>query len=155
MFLGCGVGLWESAEVRFNPTGNVSVFSGAHSHGQSHDTTFAQIVADKLGVAIENIEVIHGDTDKGPFGMGTYGSRSLAVGGSAIVKACDKIIAKGKIVAAKMLEAEKIEFKNGEFTVPNSNKKKTIGEIAFACYLPGTAGEMKSPLPEGVEPGLS
>jgi carbon-monoxide dehydrogenase large subunit len=155
MSLGCGVGLWESAEVRFNPTGNVSVFSGAHSHGQSHDTTFAQIVADKLGVAIENIEVIHGDTDKGPFGMGTYGSRSLAVGGTAIVKACDKIIAKGKIVAAKMLEAEKIEFKNGEFTVPNSNKKKTIGEIAFACYLPGTAGEMKSPLPEGVEPGLS
>jgi len=155
MSLGCGVGLWESAEVRFNPTGNVSVFSGAHSHGQSHDTTFAQIVADKLGVPMENIEVVHGDTDKGPFGMGTYGSRSLSVGGSAIAKACDKIIAKGKLVAAKMLEAEKVEFANGEFTVPNSNKKKTIGEIAFACYLPGTAGEMKSPLPQGVEPGLS
>jgi len=155
MSLGCGVGLWESAEVRFNPTGNISVFTGAHSHGQGHDTTFSQIVADKLGVPIENIEVIHGDTDKGPFGMGTYGSRSLAVGGTAIAKACDKIIAKGKKVAAKMLEAEKVEFQNGEFTVPNSNKKKTIGEIAFACYLPGTAGEMKSPLPDGVEPGLS
>ena len=88
--------------------------------------------------------------------MGTYGSRSLAVGGTAIVKACDKIIDKGKKVAAKMLEAkaEEIDFKSGEFVVKNSNKKKTIGEIAFACYLPGQYGEIKSPLPEGVEPGL-
>ena len=86
--------------------------------------------------------------------MGTYGSRSLAVGGTAIVKACDKIIAKGKKVAAKMLEAEEVEFKNGEFIVPNSNKKKTIGEVAFACYLPGSYGEIKSPIPEGEEPGL-
>ncbi len=156
MSLGCGVGLWESAEIRFNPTGNISVFTGTHSHGQSHDTTFAQIVSDKLGVPIENIELIHGDTDKGPFGMGTYGSRSLAVGGTAIVKACDKIVDKGKKVAAKMLEVSPndIDFKNGEFIVPNSNKKKTIGEIAFACYVPGTYGEVKSPLPEGVEPGL-
>jgi len=156
MSIGAGVGLWESAEVRFNATGNISVFTGAHSHGQSHDTTFAQIVGDKLGVPIENIEIIHGDTDKGPFGMGTYGSRSLAVGGTAIVKACDKIIEKGKKVAAKMLEAkpEDVDFKGGEFIVKNSNKKKTIGEIAFACYLPGTYGDIKSPLPEGVEPGL-
>jgi len=156
MSLGAGVGLWESAEVRFNPTGNVTVFTGCHSHGQSHDTTFAQIAGDKLGVPFENIEVIHGDTDKGPFGMGTYGSRSLAVGGTALAKACDKIIAKGKKVAAKMLETEEknIEFKNGEFIIPNSNKKKTIGEVAFACYLPGTYGEIKSPLPEGEEPGL-
>ena len=156
MSIGAGVGLWESAEIRFNATGNVSVFTGAHSHGQGHDTTFAQIVSDKLGVALENIELIHGDTDKGPFGMGTYGSRSLAVGGTAIVKACDKIIDKGKKVAAKMLEAkpEEIDFKSGEFVVKNSNKKKTIGEIAFACYLPGQYGEIKSPLPEGVEPGL-
>ena len=156
MSLGCGVGLWESAEVRFNPTGNVTVFTGAHSHGQGHDTTFAQIVGDKLGVPIENIEVVHGDTDKGPFGMGTYGSRSLAVGGTAIDKACDKIIAKGKRVAAKMLEASDsdVEFKDGEFVVAKSNKKKTIGEIAFACYLPGQFGDMKSPLPEGDEPGL-
>ncbi len=156
MSIGAGVGLWESAEVRFNATGNVSVFTGAHSHGQGHATTFAQIVSDKLGVPLENIDLIHGDTDKGPFGMGTYGSRSLAVGGSAIVKACDKIIDKGKKVAAHMLEAnpDDVEFKEGEFVVKGSNKKKTIGEIAFACYLPGQYGEIKSPLPEGVEPGL-
>ena len=156
MSIGCGVGLWESAEVRFNATGNVSVFTGSHSHGQGHDTTFAQIVGDKLGVPVENIDVVHGDTDKGPFGMGTYGSRSLAVGGSAISKACDKIVDKGRKVAAHMLEAkpEDIEFKSGEFIVKNSNKKKTIGEVAFACYLPGQYGEVKSPLPQGVEPGL-
>tara|TARA_B100001123_G_scaffold426776_1_gene541417 strand:- start:1565 stop:3937 length:2373 start_codon:yes stop_codon:yes gene_type:complete len=156
MSIGAGVGLWESAEIRFNATGNVSVFTGAHSHGQGHDTTFAQIVSDELGVPIENIDVIHGDTDKGPFGMGTYGSRSLAVGGTAIVKACDKIVDKGKKVAAHMLEAkpEEMEFKAGEFIVKNSNKKKTIGEVAFACYLPGQYGEIKSPLPAGVEPGL-
>jgi len=156
MSIGAGVGLWESAEVRFNATGNISVFTGTHSHGQSHDTTFAQIVGDRLGVPIENIDIVHGDTDKGPFGMGTYGSRSLTVGGIAIVKACDKIIEKGKKVAAKMLEAkpEDVDFKGGEFIVKNSNKKKTIGEIAFACYLPGTYGDIKSPLPEGVEPGL-
>jgi len=156
MSIGAGVGLWESAEVRFNATGNVSVFTGAHSHGQGHETTFAQIVGDRLGVPIENIDVIHGDTDKGPFGMGTYGSRSLAVGGSAIAKACDKIVEKGKKVAAHMLEGkpEDIDFKGGEFILKNSNKKKTIGEIAFACYLPGQFGEVKSPLPAGVEPGL-
>ncbi len=157
MMLGCGIGLWESAEVRFNPTGNVTVFTGSHSHGQGHDTTFAQIAADQLGVPIENIEISHGDTDKGPFGYGTYGSRSLTVGGTAIVKACEKIIAKGKRVAGKMLEAnpEDVEFSNGEFVVAKSNKKKTIGEVAFACYLPGTYGELKSPLPEGEEPGLT
>ena len=156
MSIGAGVGLWESAEIRFNATGNVSVFTGTHSHGQGHETTFAQIVGDKLGVPIENIDIIHGDTDKGPFGMGTYGSRSLAVGGTAITKACDKIIEKGKKVAAQMMEAkpEDVDFKAGEFIVKNSNKKKTIGEIAFACYLPGQYGEIKSPLPAGVEPGL-
>ena len=156
MSLGCGIGLWESAEVRFNPTGNVTVFSGSHSHGQGHDTTFAQIAADELGVPIESVDVVHGDTDKGPFGMGTYGSRSLTNGGIAIVKACEKIINKGKKVAAKMLEAneDEIEFKDGEFILAKSNKKKTIGEIAFACYLPGQYGEVKSPLPEGEEPGL-
>ena len=138
MSIGAGVGLWESAEVRFNAPGNVSVFTGAHSHGQGHDTVFAQIVGDKLGVPLENVEVVHGDTDKGPFGMGTYGSRSLTVGGTAIDKACDKIIAKGKRVTAKMLEASEsdVDFKDGEFVVAKSNQKKTIGEIAFACYLP-------------------
>ena len=156
MMLGCGVGLWESAEVRFNPTGQVTVYTGSHSHGQSHETTFAQITADELGVPIENIDIVHGDTDKGTFGMGTYGSRSLTVGGIAIVNACKKIVEKGKRVAAKMLEAspDDVEFKNGEFVVVKSNKKKTIGEVAFACYLPGVRDEVKSPLPEGEEPGL-
>ena len=156
MSLGAGVGLWESAEIRFNPTGNISVFTGTHSHGQSHDTTFAQIAADELGVPMENIDVVHGDTDKGTFGMGTYGSRSLTVGGIAIVNACKKIVAKGKRVAAKMLEVneDEIEFKDGEFVALKSNKKKTIGEVAFACYLPGQRDEMKSPIPEGDEPGL-
>jgi carbon-monoxide dehydrogenase large subunit len=156
MMLGCGVGLWESAEVRFNPTGQVTVYTGSHSHGQSHDTTFAQITADELGVPIENIDIVHGDTDKGTFGMGTYGSRSLTVGGIAIVNACKKIVAKGKRVAAKMLEAseDEIEFKEGEFVVAKSNKKKTIEEVAFACYLPGVRDEVKSPLPDGEEPGL-
>jgi carbon-monoxide dehydrogenase large subunit len=126
MSLGCGVGLWESSEVRFNPTGQVSVYTGAHSHGQGHDTTFAQIAADELGVGLDVIDVIHGDTDKGTFGMGTYGSRSLAVGGIAIVNACRKIVAKGKRVAAKMLEVseDEINFKDGEFIVTKSNKKK-------------------------------
>ena len=156
MMLGCGVGLWESAEVRFNPTGQVTVYTGSHSHGQSHQTTFAQIAADELGVPIENIDIVHGDTDKGTFGMGTYGSRSLTVGGIAIVNACKKIVAKGKRIAAKMLEAseEDVEFKDGEYVVAKSNKKKTIGEIAFASYLPGVRDEVKSPLPEGEEPGL-
>ena len=100
-------GLWESAKVRFSHTGKVQVFTGTHSHGQGHETTFAQLVAEKLGVPYEDVEVIHGDTDKTPVGMGTYGSRSLAVGGEAIVKACDKIIAKGKKIAAHLLEASR------------------------------------------------
>ena len=103
--LGCGVGLWESAKIRFTHTGVVQVFTGTHSHGQGHETTFAQLIADKLGVPIENVEVIHGDTDKTPVGMGTYGSRSIAVGGQAIVNAAEKIIAKGKKIAAHLLEA--------------------------------------------------
>ena len=147
--LGAGVGLWEGAQVRFNPTGNVTVFTGSHSHGQGHETTFAQIVSDRLGVPIENVEVVHGDTDKGPFGMGTYGSRSLAVGGSAIVKAMDKIVAKGKKIAAHMLEAAEadIEFDSGTFKVAGTDRQKSIGEVAFAAYVPHS-------YPEGVEPGL-
>ena len=82
------MGIWESAQVRFNPTGNVQVFTGTHSHGQGHETTFAQLITEQLGVPLENIEIIHGDTAKTQFGMGTYGSRSLAVGGVAIAKAC-------------------------------------------------------------------
>ena len=88
-----------------HPTGSVTVFTGSHSHGQGHETTFAQVVADRLGIPIENVDIVHGDTSKVLFGMGTYGSRSIAVGGTAIVKALDKVIAKGKKIAAHLLEA--------------------------------------------------
>ncbi len=136
--LGAGVGLWEGAQVRFNPTGNVTIFTGSHSHGQGHETTFAQIVSDKLGVPLDQIDVAHGDTDKGPFGMGTYGSRSLAVGGSAIIIAVNKIIAKGRKIAAHILEAsvEDIEFDDGKFTVTGTDQSMGIAEIAFAAYVP-------------------
>jgi len=149
--LGARAGLYESAEVRFNPTGSVTVFSGSHSHGQGHATTFAQIVASTLGVPYENVEVVEGDTARTQFGMGTYGSRSTSVGGSAIVKACDKIIAKGKKIAAHLLEASEgdIEFENGNFTVSGTDRTKNIAEIAFAAYVPHNY-----PL-ETLEPGLN
>src|SRR4029079_16926135 len=117
--LGAGVGLWESAEVRVNPTGSVEVLTGCHSHGQGHETTFAQLVSERLGIPIETVSIVHGDTDKVQFGMGTYGSRSGAVGMSAIVKALDKIEAKWKKVAGFLMEAAEgdIEFKDGKFTV--------------------------------------
>jgi carbon-monoxide dehydrogenase large subunit len=136
--LGAGVGLYESAQVRFNPTGNVVVYTGSHAQGQGHETTFAQLVSDRLGVAIENIDVVHGDTAKIPFAMGTYGSRSLSVGGSAISKAMDKIIAKGKKIAAHTLEAavEDIEFNDGNFTVAGTDKKMDIAAVAFSAYVP-------------------
>ncbi|SMF77826.1 xanthine dehydrogenase, molybdenum binding subunit apoprotein [Tistlia consotensis] len=147
--LGAGVGLWESATVRFNATGTVAVMTGAHSHGQGHETTFAQLVSEKLGIPYENVEIVHGDTGRIPMGMGTYGSRSLAVGGSAIVKACDKIIAKGKKIAAHLMEASEgdVEFANGQFTVAGTDKSKAMAEIAFTAYVPHN-------YPEGVEPGL-
>ena len=147
--LGAGVGLWESAQVRFNPTGNVQVFTGTHSHGQGHETTFAQLVTEQLGVPFENIEVIHGDTAKTQFGMGTYGSRSMAVGGVAIAKACEKLIAKGKKIAAHALEADEgdIEFADGNFTVAGTDKAMNIGEVAFNAYVPHS-------YPEGLEPGF-
>ena len=127
--LGAGVGLWESAEVRVNPTGSVEVLTGSHSHGQGHETTFAQLVSDRLGVPIEQVTIVHGDTDKVQFGMGTYGSRSGAVGMSAIAKAIDKVIAKGKKVAAHVLEAAEgdIEFKDGKFTVAGTDKSLDFG----------------------------
>ena len=136
--LGARAGLYEMAEVRVNPTGSITVFTGTHSHGQGHETTFAQLVSDRLGVPIEKIDVVHGDTAKSPFGMGTYGSRSLPVGGSALVKALDKIVDKGKKIAAHLLEAAEadIEFKNGEFTVAGTDKSTPFGEIAFAAYVP-------------------
>jgi carbon-monoxide dehydrogenase large subunit len=148
--LGARAGLFEAGEVRVNPTGSVTVFTGSHSHGQGHETTFAQVVADRLGISIDNIDVVHGDTGRIPFGMGTYGSRSLAVGGTAIVKAVDKIIAKGKKIAAHLLEAADtdIEFKDGKFTVAGTDKSKAFGDIALAAYVPHNY-----PL-DKLEPGL-
>jgi carbon-monoxide dehydrogenase large subunit len=148
--IGARAGLYESAEVRFHPTGTVSVFVGVHAHGQGHETTFSQIVAERLGVPLENIEIVHGDTSQIPFGMGTYGSRSLAVGGSAIVKAADKIIAKGKKIAAHLMEASVVDvaFSNGVFRVAGTDKTKSIGEVALAAYVPHNY-----PLAE-LEPGL-
>jgi carbon-monoxide dehydrogenase large subunit len=135
--LGAGVGLWESAEVRVNPTGSVEVLTGSHSHGQGHETTFAQLVSDRLGIPIEQVSVVHGDTDKVQFGMGTYGSRSGAVGMSAIAKAIDKVIAKAKKVAAHALEASEndIEFKDGRFAVAGTDKSLAFGEVALQAYI--------------------
>ncbi len=135
--LGAGVGLWESAEVRVNPIGTVEVLTGSHSHGQGHETTFAQLVSDRLGIPIDNVSIVHGDTDKVQMGMGTYGSRSGAVGMSAIVKALDKIEAKAKKVAAHVLEASEgdIEFKDGKFTVKGTDKAADFGTIALNAYI--------------------
>ncbi len=131
--LGAAVGLWESAEVRVNPTGSVEVLAGSHSHGQGHETTFAQVVADRLGIPIDSVSVVHGDTDKVQFGMGTYGSRSGAVGMSAIVTALDKVEAKAKKVAAHLLEAAEgdIEFKDGKFSVAGTDKSAAWGEVTL------------------------
>ena len=135
--LGAGVGLWESAEVRVNPTGSVEVLTGSHSHGQGHETTFAQLVSERLGIAIDQVEIVHGDTDKVQFGMGTYGSRSGAVGMSAISKALDKVEAKAKKVAAQVMEAAEgdIEFSGGTFTVKGTDKSMAFGEVALSAYV--------------------
>ncbi len=148
--LGAGVGLYESGEIRVNPTGNVTVFTGSHSHGQGHETTFAQVVSDKFGIPFEDVEVVHGDTGRVEFGLGTYGSRSLAVGGSALVGAADKLIAKGKKIAAHMLESspEAVEFSDGSFVVRDSNQSLSFGEVAFAAYVPTN-------YPTDLEPGFS
>jgi carbon-monoxide dehydrogenase large subunit len=148
--LGCGVGLWESAEVRVNPTGSVEVLTGCHAHGQGHETTFAQLVSERLGIPIENVSIVHGDTDKVQFGMGTYGSRSGAVGMSAIVKALDKVEAKAKKVAAHLLEAAEsdIVLKDGKFTVAGTDKALPWGEVALGAYVAHRFS------PQEIEPGL-
>ena len=149
--LGARAGLFEAGEVRVHPTGKVTVFTGSHSHGQGHETTFAQVVADRLGIAMEDVDIQHGDTGKILFGMGTYGSRSIAVGGTAIVKALDKVIAKGRKIAAHLLEASEadIEFKNGAFSVAGTDRKKTFAEVALTAYVPHNY-----PL-DKLEPGLN
>jgi carbon-monoxide dehydrogenase large subunit len=148
--LGAGVGLWESAEVRVNPTGSVEVLTGSHSHGQGHETTFAQYVADRLGIDIEQIEIVHGDTDKVQFGMGTYGSRSAAVGMSAIARAVDKVIDKAKRIAAHVMEVaeEDVNFADGQFAAIHSNKILKFAEVALAAYV-----GHKFPT-DKIEPGL-
>src|SRR5271155_1039780 len=148
--LGARAGLFEAAAVRVHPTGSVTILTGSHSHGQGHETTFAQLVADGLGIPIESVEIVHGDTAKIPYGMGTYGSRSLAVGGSAIVKAMDKVIAKGRKIAAHLLEAAEadVEFADGKFTVAGTDRSKSFGEVALTAYVPHNFPH------EELEPGL-
>lgn len=147
--LGAGVGLWESAEVRVNPVGTIEILTGSHSHGQGHETTFAQLVADRLGISVDQVQIVHGDTDKVQFGMGTYGSRSAAVGMSAIFKAMEKMEAKAKKIAAHQLEASDsdIVIENGEFKVTGTDKSIALPMVALAAY---TAHN----LPDGMEPGL-
>lgn len=148
--IGARVGLYESAQVRVNSDSSVSVFTGSHSHGQGHETTFAQIVSSRLGIPFEKIEIIHGDTARIPFGMGTYGSRSAAVGGSAIVVAVDRVIAKAKIIAAHLLEVSDadIEFEKGRFRVAGTDRQVGMGEIAREAYIPHNYPH------ERIEPGL-
>ena len=148
--LGARAGLYEVANIRVNPTGSITVFTGTHSHGQGHETTFAQLIADRFGVPMSQVEIVHGDTAKIPFGMGTYGSRSIAVGGSAMVKAAEKIIAKGKRIAAHLLEAsaDDIEFKDGKFQVAGTDRAKTLADVSLAAYVPHNY-----PIEE-LEPGL-
>ncbi len=147
--LSYAAGGWESASIRVLPTGKVEVLTGASAHGQGHETAWSQIVADRLGVPFEDVEVLHGDTQIAPKGMDTYGSRSLVVGGIAVVKAVDKVIEKAKVVAAHMLEAsaDDLEFEAGRFTVKGTDKGTGIGDVAFAVFA-------AHDLPDGVEPSL-
>jgi aerobic carbon-monoxide dehydrogenase large subunit len=143
-------GLWESASVRMHPSGKVTAFTGSSPHGQGHETTFAQLISDELGVAVEDIEVIHSDTEMVPFGWGTYGSRSTAVGGSALVFASRKLIDKARAYAAHMLEAsvDDLEFEGGTFQVKGSpERSKTIQDVALTAHLAWD-------VPEGLTPGL-
>src|SRR5271170_1115321 len=148
--LAYGAGGWEQASIRMLPTGKVEVVTGSSAHGQGHETAWSQIVADQLGVPFEDIRVLHGDTQVSPKGMDTYGSRSLAVGGMALVSACDKVIDKARVIAAAMLEisADDLEWSPGRFAVRGDpDKSVTIGEIAFAAFAAHN-------LPDGVEPSI-
>lgn len=149
--LGARAGLFECGEVRVHPTGSVTVFTGSHSHGQGHETTFAQVVAARLGLSVDQVDVVHGDTGRVPFGMGTYGSRSISVGGAAIMRALDKIEAKAKKIAAHLMEAsdEDIEFADGNFTVKGTDKTIPFAQVALTAYVPHNY-----PL-DKLEPGLN
>ena len=148
--LGAQAGLYESGKVRVHPTGGVTVYTGSHSHGQGHETTFSQLVADELGIPMEQIEIVHGDTGQIPFGMGTYGSRSASVGGTALLMSLRKIKEKGKKIAAHLLEAspDDMEYANGQFQVKGApGKAVPFGQVALTAYVPHN-------YPEGLEPGL-
>jgi carbon-monoxide dehydrogenase large subunit len=148
--LGARAGLYEAGTVRVNPTGSVTVLTGSHSHGQGHETTFAQLVVEALGVDFDSVDIVHGDTSKVPFGMGTYGSRSAAVGGVALMNALEKIKTKSRKIAAHLLEAaeDDIEFKNGQLSVAGTDRSVAFGDVAMAAYVPHNY-----PL-ETLEPGL-
>jgi aerobic carbon-monoxide dehydrogenase large subunit len=149
--VGLQAGFWESALVRVHPTGSATVFTGTSPHGQGQDTTFAQIAADRLGIDPENVDVIHGDTDQGPWGWGTYGSRALAVGGEAVARAAEKVQEKAKRVCAALLEAapEDIELTDGHYQVRGSpDKSMSMADIAGAAHIP------PPDLPADIEPGL-
>lgn len=149
--LGARAGLFECGEVRVHPTGSVTVFTGSHSHGQGHETTFAQVVAARLGIPVDNVDIVHGDTGRVPFGMGTYGSRSISVGGSAIMRALDKIEVKAKKIAAHLMEASDgdVEFAGGEFRIKGTDKKIPFAQVALTAYVPHNY-----PL-DTLEPGLN
>lgn len=148
--LGARAGLYEVGTVRVNPTGSVTVLTGSHSHGQGHETTMTQLVVESLGVDFDNVDVVHGDTATVPFGMGTYGSRSAAVGGVALVNALEKIRTKARKIAAHLLEAsaDDIEFKDGKLTVSGTDRSVAFGDVAMAAYVPHNY-----PL-DTLEPGL-
>jgi carbon-monoxide dehydrogenase large subunit len=148
--LGAGAGLYESAKVRVHPTGSVTVYTGSHSHGQGHETTFSQLVADELGIPMEHVEIVHGDTGAIAFGMGTYGSRSGSVGGTAILMSLQKIKEKGKKIAAHLLEAspKDLDYANGQFQIKGvPTKAVPFGAVALTAYIPHK-------YPDGLEPGL-
>ena len=148
--VGFGGGLWESAIIRFTPTGKASVYVGTSPHGQGEETTFAQILSDEIGVPVDDVDVIHGDTDNTPMGWGTYGSRTTVIGGAAVALAARKIRDKGKALAAHLLEAAEgdIEYEDGKFFVRGSpDQSKTIQDIALMANVAWN-------MPEGMEPGL-
>ncbi|MGW4523197.1 xanthine dehydrogenase family protein molybdopterin-binding subunit [Amycolatopsis sp. NPDC004378] len=144
-----GAGGWEYASIRMLPTGKVEVTTGASAHGQGHETAWSQIVADQLGVAFEDVEILHGDTQSSHKGMDTYGSRSLVVGGIAVIKAAEKVVAKAKPIAAHLLECaeDDLEFAGGKFTVKGTDTSTTLGDVALAVFAAHN-------LPDGIEPSL-